>query len=233
MIVFLEAPPALTALLLQVGIWESILASPPIQKGVLIFLVAFSIFSWTIVFSKWGRLRRARFANMQFLRAFRKASGLEAVALSSEQFREAPLVNIFDFGYAEVDRQIKARGTVTNKLALERSLQLGISEEVTVLERNMNWLATTATVSPFVGLFGTVLGIISAFQGLGQAGSATLRAVAPGIADALVATAMGLAAAIPAALFYNYFGHQIRELGARMEDFSMEFMNMTERKFED
>jgi biopolymer transport protein TolQ len=97
----------------------------------------------------------------------------------------------------------------------------------------MNWLATTATVSPFIGLLGTVFGIIRAFGGLGQAGSASLRAVAPGISEALIATAFGLVAAIPAAVAYNYFGHTIREFGARMEDFSLEFMNLAERNFDD
>jgi biopolymer transport protein TolQ len=205
----------------------------PISKAVLILLLLFSVFSWSIIFSKWNVFRGARQANGQFLRAFRKASGLDAVALASEQFRNSPLVAVFDFGYTEITRQVKARGTVSNKLSLERSLQLGISEEVTKLERNMNWLATAASVSPFVGLFGTVWGIIGAFQALGLAGSASLRAVAPGIAEALVATAMGLAAAIPAAIFYNHFGHVIREFGARMEDFSMEFLNLTERSYED
>jgi biopolymer transport protein TolQ len=140
---------------------------------------------------------------------------------------------VFEFGFEEVERQVKTRGTLGNKLALERSLQLGISEELAKLERNMSWLATTASVSPFIGLFGTVLGIIDAFQALGQAGSASLRAVAPGISESLVATAAGLAAAIPAAIFYNYFGHVIREIGARMEDFSLEFLNLAERNFED
>jgi biopolymer transport protein TolQ len=143
------------------------------------------------------------------------------------------LVTVFDFGYAEVERQVKSRGTLTNKLSLERSLQLGISEELNRMERNMNWLATTATVSPFIGLFGTVWGIINAFEALGTAGSASLRAVGPGIAEALVATAMGLLAAIPAAVFYNYFGNILKEMGGRMEDFSLEFLNLTEQKFED
>ena len=201
--------------------------------AVLILLVAFSLVSWTIVFSKWSRFKKARAASAHFLRAFRKAPGLDAVAVASEQFRASPLVTVFEFGYAEVERQVKTRGTIVNKLSLERSLQLGISEEIAVLERNMNWLATTATVSPFIGLFGTVLGIIDAFHGLGQAGSASLRAVAPGISEALIATAMGLAAAIPAAVFYNYFGNIIKEFGARMDDFTMEFMNMTERVFEE
>jgi biopolymer transport protein TolQ len=139
---------------------------------------------------------------------------------------------VFDFGYGEVQRQMKSRGSVTNPMALERNLQLGMSEELTRLERNMSLLATTATVSPFIGLFGTVWGIIDAFQQLGTAGAASLRAVAPGISEALITTAMGLFAAIPAAIFYNLFGNAIKEFGARMDDFLLEFLNMLERSFE-
>jgi biopolymer transport protein TolQ len=200
---------------------------------VLAILAFLSVVSWTIIFGKWARFRAARDANTQFIRAFRKASGLQPVALAMEQFRVSPLVTVFDFGYSEVERQIKARGTLTNKLSVERSLQLGIGEELARLERNLNWLATTASVAPFIGLFGTVFGIIRAFGSIAQAGSSSLRAVAPGIADALIATGFGLAAAIPAAVAYNYFGHTIREFGARMEDFSLEFMNLAERSFED
>jgi biopolymer transport protein TolQ len=220
-------------ILLQVSVWESVRESGPLNWTVLGILMVLSVLSWAIVFSKWSRFRRARSTSTQFLRAFRKAAGLEAVALASEQFRSSPLVTVFDFGYGEIERQVKARGTLTNKIALERTLQLGISEEVSRLERYMSWLATTATVSPFIGLFGTVLGIMGSFGALGQGGSTSLRAVAPGISDALVATAAGLAAAIPAAVFYNYFGHIIREFGARMEDFSLEFLNLAERNFED
>lgn len=209
------------------------LQSEPLQQATLLTLVILSILSWAIIFSKWGRFRSAKTATHQFLRAFRKAGALDTVAAASEQFRSSPLVTVFEFGYGEVGRQVKARGTLTNKLSLERTLQLGISEEIARLERNMNWLATAASVSPFIGLFGTVWGIIHAFEGLGIAGSASLRAVAPGISDALVATAMGLGAAIPAAVFYNYFGSQIKEFGARMEDFSLEFLNLAEQKFED
>lgn len=219
--------------LLQVSIWELVLRASPISQAVLVLLLLASVLSWTIIFSKWNAFRNARVANSRFLRAFRKAPGLDAVAVASEQFRASPLVAVFDFGYSEVERQLKSRGTLASKLALERSLQLGISEEITKLERNMNWLATAASVCPFIGLFGTVWGIIQAFQALGLAGSASLRAVAPGIAEALVATAMGLAAAIPAAVFYNHFGHVIREFGARMEDFSLEFLNVSERSYED
>ena len=196
-------------------------------------LVVLSILSWTIIFSKWSTFRQARNANRMFLKAFRKTPELRSVAVASEQFQSAPLVVVFDFGYAEVDRQLKIRGRLTNPVSLERSLQLGISEEIAKLEHNMNWLATTATVSPFIGLFGTVWGIIEAFQAIGLAGATSMRAVAPGIANALVATALGLAAAIPAAVAYNHFGNNLKEIGARMEDFSLEFLNVAERGMED
>jgi biopolymer transport protein TolQ len=194
-------------------------------------LLLFSLLSWTIVFSKGSVFSRARRENRAFIRAFRKANNLQAVALASEQYTAAPLVAVFDFGYGEVERQIKQRGALVNKSAIERSLQLGISEEITKLEQNMNWLATVASVSPFIGLFGTVWGIIDAFQGLANAGSTTLRAVGPGISEALFTTAIGLAAAIPAAIFYNIYGTRIKEMGTRMEDFAIEFQNLAERDF--
>jgi biopolymer transport protein TolQ len=221
------------AFLIQVSIWELARRATPVAAAVLILLLLFSILSWAIIFSKWNTFRKARTTNLQFLRAFRKANGMEQVAVAGAPYRDSPLVAVFDFGYEEVERQVKARGTLNNKLALERTLQLGISEELAKLERHMNWLASTASVTPFIGLFGTVLGIIDAFHALGQAGSASLRAVAPGISEALVATAMGLGAAIPAAIFYNHFGHVIREFAARMDDFALEFMNLAERTFED
>jgi biopolymer transport protein TolQ len=191
-----------------------------------------SCYSWAIIFSKWSRLRRAQQENGKFLRAFRKASGFEGITAACEQFPAAPLVTVYDYGYAEVDRQVRGRKTLTNRTAVERSLQIGAGEEIARLEKNMNWLATTAAITPFIGLFGTVWGIIDAFQALTGAGAASLRAVGPGIAEALIATAMGLFAAIPAAIFYNYFGFVIRELSGRMEDFGLEFMNLIERVYE-
>lgn len=219
--------------LIQMSIWELVLGASLLSKVVLLILFVASVLSWTMILAKWSQFRIGVDANAAFLRAFRKAPNLESVAVVAEQFRNAPVTVVFDFGYQEVARQARTKGGIVNKSALERSLQLGISEESARLERNMSWLATTATVSPFVGLFGTVLGIIDAFTGLGAAGSASLRAVAPGISEALIATAAGLAAAIPAAIAYNQFGHRIRELMARMDDFSLEFLNMTERTFEE
>jgi len=219
------------AFLLQVDVWELFQSGGVAETAVLGFLVCFSIYSWTIIFSKWQALSGARKTNSRFLRAFRKATGMDAVMVASEQFRPSPLVAVFDFGYEEVERQVKARGAIANRSSLERSLQIGVSEELAKLERNMNWLATTATVTPFIGLLGTVLGIIRAFVALSSQGSTSLRAVGPGIASALIATAVGLFAAIPAAIAYNYFGHTIREIGARMEDFALEFLNLAERTF--
>lgn len=219
-------------LFLQLNTWDLVETMGPLPKAVLGILILFSLVSWAVILSKWASFRRARSSNRSFLRAFRKAPTLDTIAAASEQFRRSPLVVVFDFGYSEVSRQMKSRGSVTNPLSLERTLQLGMSEELTRLERNMPALATAATVSPFIGLFGTVWGIIDAFQQLGTAGAASLRAVAPGISEALITTAMGLFVAIPAAIFYNIFGSAIKEFGARMEDFQLEFLNLTERTLE-
>jgi biopolymer transport protein TolQ len=226
------APHAAT-LWLDVDILQLVKTSGIIPNAVVGFLALASLLSWTIIISKGAMLRGAQNSNRKFLRAFRKASRLDAIAAASEQFRAAPLVGVFDFGYSEVCRQMAAKSKITNQASLERTLQLGISEEISRLERNMNWLATIASVSPFIGLFGTVSGIIDAFQGLGLSGNTSLKAVGPGIAGALIATAMGLFAAIPASVFYNHFGNRIREIGARMEDFSLEFLNLTERNLEE
>jgi biopolymer transport protein TolQ len=187
-------PPAF---LLQMDIWE-LISHDVMVIVVLGILACFSVYSWTVILSKWQSLRGARTANARFLRAFRKSTGFEAVMVASEQFRPSPLVAVFDFGYEEVERQVKLRGNVSNRSAVER----------------------------------TVLGIISAFLGLAQSqGSASLKSVGPGIAAALITTAVGLGAAIPAAIFFNHFSHKIREMGARMDDFALEFLNMTERSF--
>jgi biopolymer transport protein TolQ len=219
-------------LFLQLNTWDLVQSMGPLPKAVLGILVLLSLVSWAVILSKWASFRRARSSNRSFLRAFRKAPALDTIAAASEQFRRSPLVVVFDFGYSEVSRQMKSRGSVTNPLSLERTLQLGMSEELTRLERNMPMLATAASVSPFIGLFGTVWGIIDAFQQLSTAGAASLRAVAPGISEALITTAMGLFVAIPAAIFYNLFGSAIKEFGARMEDFQLEFLNLTERTLE-
>ncbi|HTA42674.1 MAG TPA: MotA/TolQ/ExbB proton channel family protein [Bryobacteraceae bacterium] len=213
------------------NIWDLFSHGTAFQYGILAVLLLASLYSWTVIFSKLSQFKSVRKSDARFLRAFRKAAGLEAVMVASEQFRPSPLVSVFEYGYQEVSRQVKARGSIGNPESITRSLQLGVSEQLSRLERNVNWLATTASVSPFIGLLGTVIGIIRAFQNLGQAGSTSLRSVGPGIADALIATAVGLFAAIPAAIFYNHFGYLLKQMGARMDDFSLEFMNLIERSF--
>ncbi len=210
-----------------------ITSAGPIPQAIMVILLGFSLLSFTIFFSKFGSFRRARNSNDQFLRAFRKTPRLDAMAAVTEQFRSAPLAAVFQFGYAEVVRQVNAYSSITNPLALERSLQLGTNEEIARLEKNMSWLATTAAVAPFIGLLGTVVGIIDAFQVLSQAttGAAGISAVGPGISEALFTTALGLFAAIPAAIMYNYFGNAIKELGQRMDDFGLEFLNAAERNY--
>jgi len=227
-------PGSLTALfVLQTDIWTLISQGTALAYAVLGILLIASVYSWTVIFSKLSSFGSARKSDRRFLRAFRKAKGLEAVMAASDQFRPSPLVGVFDHGYEEVSRQVKSRGSIANREAVGRSLQLGVNEQMSRLEHNLDKLATTASVSPFIGLFGTVIGIIRAFQNLGSAGSTSLRAVGPGIADALIATAVGLFAAIPAAIFYNHFGHVLKEMGATMDDFSLEFLNMIERSFGD
>jgi biopolymer transport protein TolQ len=222
---------SLAYLLLQTDFWDLISKGSLLANVVLVILILFSVYSWTIIFAKMSAFGAAKRSDSRFLRAFRKANGLEAVMVASEQFRPSPLVTVFDFGYQEVSRQVKARGSIGNREAITRSLTIGTNQQLSRLERNLSVLATTASVSPFIGLFGTVLGIIRAFQNLSGAGSSSLASVGPGIAEALIATAAGLFAAIPAAMAYNHFGHVLKELGGQMDDFSLEFLNLIERSF--
>jgi biopolymer transport protein TolQ len=202
----------------------------PVAKTVLFLLLAFSVLSWAIILSKWSLLRRARVQSGRFVRAFRKAQRLQDIAAVADQFKPSPLVGVFDNGYEEFKRQMgNPNGAVRNLLAVQRAMQIANSEELTRFERNVPWLAITGAVTPFVGLFGTVWGIIDAFHGLGTAGAATLRAVAPGISEALITTAAGLAAAIPAVIAFNLIGSSIREFAARGDDFALEMLNAVER----
>src|ERR1043166_3381698 len=171
--------------------------SGPVAKLVLLALLVFSLISWAIILTKWSLLRRARAQSGRFVRAFRKATRLQDVAAVAEQFKPSPLVGVFENAYDEYRRQ---GGAAPRLAAIQRATQIAASEEMTRLERRLPWLATTGAVTPFIGLFGTVWGIIDAFHGLGNAGAATLRAVAPGISEALITTAAGLFAAIPAVI---------------------------------
>jgi len=207
---------------------EMVRNSGPVAFGVLVILLAASIFSWAIMLSKWRRFSRARKESQGFVRAFRKSGRLSEIAAVAEQFRPSPLVSVFTEIHDEYQRQSGGRGMPRNPIALERATQTASSEALTSMEAGMTWLATIAAITPFIGLFGTVMGIIDAFHGLGTAGAATLRSVAPGISEALITTAAGLAVAIPAVIGYNQLTGQLREFGARMDDFGRELLNAIE-----
>lgn len=198
-----------------------------VAKVVLVILLAFSLFSWSIILAKYGLFRRATVQSVRFIKAFRRASRLQELAAVSEQFKPSPLVAVFDGAVEELKRSGAA-----HTVQIERATQIAASEELTRLESRLTWLATTGSVAPFVGLFGTVWGIIDAFHGLGTAGAATLRAVAPGISEALITTAAGLFAAVPAVVAYNVFLQRIREFAARMDDFGLELLNIVDRNGE-
>jgi biopolymer transport protein TolQ len=209
---------------------DLVVQSGPVAKMVLLVLLAFSVLSWALILSKWSLLKRARIQSGRFVRAFRKSQRIQDVAMVAGQFRPSPLVGVFEGALEEYRRQVGMTGTFGNPVAVQRAMQIASSEEISRLERNLPWLATTGAVTPFVGLFGTVWGIIDAFHGLGTAGAATLRAVAPGISEALITTAAGLVAAIPAVIAYNLITHSIRDFAARTDDFAMEVMNAVERQ---
>lgn len=230
----------------EIDLFKLILASSIISKSVLILLLFFSVFSWAIIFKKFVVIRKLRRDSETFIRMFRKSKRFSEISTACESLRNTPLVEVFLAGYEELETQLLPDGrsqnpgpapgaahspTLKTINIIQRALSRASSVELTKLERNMSWLATTASVAPFIGLFGTVLGIITAFTGLGLEGTATIRAVAPGIAESLIATAAGLFAAIPAVIAYNYFVHQVKEFGSAMDDFSLEFLNLMERTF--
>ncbi len=197
----------------------------PIALFVLGVLALASLYSWMVIFGKMGSFGKATNESRKFIRAFRKASRLNEISALAENYKASPLAQVFEEVYETYKRQTGGSGPPRNITALERSAQTAASESVTNLERRMTWLATIAATSPFVGLFGTVMGVVEAFHGLGTAGAATLRAVAPGMADALITTAAGLFVAVPAMVAYNQFAARIRVLAAATDDFCRELLN--------
>jgi biopolymer transport protein TolQ len=230
-------PPA-AALGRSASVLDLFWGGGPMGKFVLFVLVVFSLLSWAVMLGKAVQFRRAEGQSERFLDLFRKSRRFSEVNASAVRLHGSPMVGIFQTGYAEIDTQIKAAGEgegaryrIRSLPSLERSLQRAIHVELQVFSRWTALLATTAAATPFIGLFGTVWGIMVAFSDIGVTGSTSLVVVAPGIAEALINTAAGLAAAIPALLGYNYFAHRLRRLRMRMEDFALEFMNLAERNF--
>jgi len=204
-----------------------------VARAVLGILLFFSLISWALIFQKWGLFSRVQRQSDQFLRIFRATKGVanpQGVISAG-----SPFANVYAAGYRELQSQVTGGNPSPPKIkslqAVTVSMQLAATDEVRKAERGMSWLATTASVTPFIGLFGTVWGIIDAFSQLGTASAASLRAVAPGIAEALITTAAGLFAAIPALIAYNYFLQDIRDLAQRLDNFAMEFAAQIEKTF--
>lgn len=210
------------------AIMEMLRNSGPIAIIVLLILLACSVWSWAVILGKWGSFRRAAAKSRLFLRAFRKATRLQEIANVSEGFKPSPLVAVFDEVYETYRRQTGGYGPPVNITALERAAQTASSESLTAMENRLTSLATIGSTATFIGLFGTVMGIVDAFHGLGTAGAATLRAVAPGVSEALITTAAGLLVAVPAVVAYNSFAAKARDFGARMDDFARELLNSLE-----
>src|SRR3954447_2980813 len=200
----------------------------PVALGVLLVLLLASLYSWTVILGKIGAFRKATNESRRFMRTFRKASRLQEIATVTSEFKDSPLAQVFEDVYETYKRQTGGSGPPRNIAPLERSAQTAASEAVTALERRLTWLATIAATSPFVGLFGTVIGVVDAFHGLGTAGAATLRAVAPGISEALITTAAGLFVAVPAVVAYNQFAARVRVFASAIDDFSRELLNSLE-----
>jgi len=196
--------------------------------GVVILLFIASLYSWTVILGKMSAFSKATKESRRFIRAFRKATRLQEIAQLAADCKASPLAQVYEDVYEAYKRQTGGSGPPRNLVPLERSALTAASEAVTALERRMTWLATIASVSPFVGLFGTVVGIIDAFHGLGSAGAATLRAVAPGISEALITTAAGLFVAVPAVIAYNQFTARIRVFASAVDDFCRELLNSLE-----
>lgn len=230
----------------SVSVLHLVLQAGVVAKGVLLILLLFSITSWAIIFMKYRTLRKAERQSDEFLRLFRDSKNLNATFDEVKRYPASPVAALFREGFRELSSAFKGNphavgspGGTSTALPPERTEEVleGINrmlrhaslKELSQLERSLIFLATTGSVTPFIGLFGTVWGIIDAFVAIGAAGSANLGAVAPGIAEALIATAAGLAAAIPAVIAYNYFVNRIRGIGTRLDLFALEFMGLAER----
>ena len=231
-------------------VFDLVLRAGPMGKLVLLILMGFSVASWAVIIHKWRQLRRVKRETRMFREIFTESDNLPLVYAATKQYHISPLARIFAAGYGELRGHLTAKAMprgrygVSDDLSEEhlnepevfdvgrfqRMLSVVASEETLRLERLLSFLATTGSATPFIGLFGTVWGVMNAFHGIGLRGSATLATVAPGISEALIATAAGLAAAIPAVIAYNHFVSQIRVIAAEMENFAGEFASYAERE---
>jgi biopolymer transport protein TolQ len=224
---------------LSSGVLELVLNAGPVAKVVLAILLLFSIVSWALIVEKWWQMRRVRRQTLGFVKVFREGRRPSLVHAAARKFRESPLAQVYAAAYAEIsgvpdvmDSLVEdgEDGLSAERLdAVHRAMRRSAGLEIANLERYLPFLATTASATPFIGLFGTVWGIMSSFHGISTQGSASLAVVAPGISEALIATAAGLAAAIPAVIGYNYFLNRVRHWATEMDGFMLDLLNVLSR----
>jgi biopolymer transport protein TolQ len=226
----------------QLGVVQLVLGTGPVVAAVLWTLIAFSIGCWGIILYKLVQISRARRQSERFITIFWESKNLNTIHTASLGFALSPVAQVFRAGYQELLQLTRAKkqvvggeGSFSTDLGgvenVTRSMKRQANVELTKLEYGITFLATTGSSCPFIGLFGTVWGIMTAFLGLSASHSSSIQAVAPGIAEALIATAVGLVAAIPAQMFYNYFVARVRVLATEMDNFTSEFLNIAERHF--
>jgi biopolymer transport protein TolQ len=225
----------------QHSILDLVRGSGLVVQAVLYLLVLFSVLSWGIIAYKYRQIRCAKRESERFIEIFWERRNLSSIHDASRELTASPVGQVFRSGYEELIRVSRSKketvpgDSLTTELGgvdnVARAMKRATSVETTKLEKYCSFLATTASSAPFVGLFGTVWGIMNAFRGLSVTHSSSIQAVAPGIAEALIATAVGLAAAIPALMAYNFFVQQIKVLAVEMDNFSHEFLNIAERHF--
>jgi biopolymer transport protein TolQ len=226
-------------IIMEVYILGIFAVTGPVVIAVLVVLCLFSVISVAIIFFKFRQVYRANSQSEKFLDFFWKVKKFDAINAQLDRFTDSPLAVLFSEGFSEL-KKLMERGderedpeVITTDLGgienISRALRRATTSEITRLEKYLTFLATTGSTAPFIGLFGTVWGIMTAFKGIGETGSASLAVVAPGIAEALVATAVGLVAAIPAVMGYNHFQHKIKVLISEMDSFTTEYLNIVQR----
>lgn len=224
---------------LTIGVVDLVLNAGPVAKFVLVVLGIFSVVCWALIVEKWWQLRRVTRETLHFLKAFREGRRFSMVYSTAKKYRESPLAQLYTAAYQElaggasvseiVDHLLydSEEGLSAERLeAVERAMRRAAAGEIARLERYLPFLATTASTAPFIGLFGTVWGVMESFRGIGAQGSASLAVVAPGISEALIATAAGLGAAIPAVIAYNFFVNRVKRWATEMEGFSLDLLNL-------
>jgi len=215
----------------NLDVWSLVMTAGPMAKLVLFLLLVFSVISWAVMAERFRAFRRAERETEAFLDRFNQGGTLDAIHMDVKHLAGSPVAGIFHAGHREITLNPIPEGAALEGAtleALDRMLRKSASSHMTRLERSLGFLATTASATPFIGLFGTVWGIMNAFRGIGATGTASLAAYAPGIAEALVATAAGLAAAIPAVIGYNHFLARLRLMDARVEEFIADFLHRVE-----